>query len=669
MSSESETSNPQRRVPGRGKVPQFRTIPLSPEIVALGFTDIQIQVQAHNMSIRHQDGLWLMAKYDMNDLTKTARMLETELAQYLGKPKGLPQNFDVRGFTAYLSLALMTDLQEQSAQRQEQIQMEERRVNSVLDEIRELREQNADITFERWQENLISKYNKLKDTVDKKLPKIWEALEFGLSSLRVLNIDDCTLPLIGILLGRPGSGKTVAISLLSGWVYGYYTDEWSPKAWVSHTTSVDSMDELEAIDMLPKIKDHQFLTPELATLFNLKEDDLRVALSKITRIADGHGFASDSGVYGHRAYGDTMFTWLGAVVDIPHHVYKVMSNLGPKLYFLRLPFVNITKGDLIASLTDSETFAIRYKAIEEALLDYLKWFEIGPTVLSRTPKSAHLHKVEWNPDKNESRAIWCIANLAYLLAYLRREGRAYTSEKIVVMNEDKGSEDKENEREPQYSYFTGPMEDPHRAASVLLNLAKGHALITGRNYVTMEDIPIVVKTVLSTARVERVKSFIALLDSDKDGCIDMKTLEEQLGISRATAYRYMTELNAIGLVDIEKTNDPKFTESNNPTYVKTMRLKNDEFGWFLSGDFKRLRNNFTPVDNRQFMKESDPEAEAVKNVAWNSSASKDTSEQEAKKAAENKEKLKEYEAAQARIRANLAKAKVKAKREAETKGV
>ena len=101
----------------------------------------------------------------------------------------------------------------------------------------------------------------------------------------------------------------------------------------------------------------------------------------------------------------------------------------------------------------------------------------------------------------------------------------------------------------------------------------------------MEDIPIVVKTVLSTARVERVKLFIALLDSDKDGCIDMKTLEEQLGISRATAYRYMTELSAIGLVDIEKTNDPKFTESNNPTYVKTMRLKNDEFGWFFKWRF------------------------------------------------------------------------------------
>jgi ABC-type multidrug transport system ATPase subunit len=36
----------------------------------------------------------------------------------------------------------------------------------------------------------------------------------------LLNIDDCALPMIGILLGRPGSGKTVPITMLSKWVYG-----------------------------------------------------------------------------------------------------------------------------------------------------------------------------------------------------------------------------------------------------------------------------------------------------------------------------------------------------------------------------------------------------------------------------------------------------------------
>jgi hypothetical protein len=38
-------------------------------------------------------------------------------------------------------------------------------------------------------------------------------------------------------------------------------------------------------------------------------------------------------------------------------------------------------------------------------------------------------------------------------------------------------------------------------------LAKGHALLTGRNYISNEDVSIVVETVLSTAQIERVGLF------------------------------------------------------------------------------------------------------------------------------------------------------------------
>ena len=127
---------------------QFRNIPLTPEIVAMGFTDIQVQSQ--NMVLRHQDGLMLIAKYDIKDLTKTSRLLESQLAEYIGKPQGLPAGFNPKVFVTLLSIALMRDIQDQFAQRQEQIQQEEKRVNSMLDEINELRNDNPDITFEQW---------------------------------------------------------------------------------------------------------------------------------------------------------------------------------------------------------------------------------------------------------------------------------------------------------------------------------------------------------------------------------------------------------------------------------------------------------------------------------------------------------------------------------------
>ena len=254
MSEDTNTNNSSRQG-RRQSSPQFRNIPLSPEIIAMGFTDIQ--VQAKNMMLRHQDGLMVIAKYDETDLTKTGRFLESKLAEYVGKPSGLPEGFDPKKFSTLVSLALMQDIQDKFALKQEEIRLDQNRVATILDEIKTLREENSDLDCKEWQRILVAKYRNLKNTVELKLPKIWPALEFGLTSLRILNIDDCTLPLIAVLLGRPGSGKTVAITLLSKWLYGYYTDNFSPKSWVTHTTSVNSQEELQAIDMLSQIKDKQ----------------------------------------------------------------------------------------------------------------------------------------------------------------------------------------------------------------------------------------------------------------------------------------------------------------------------------------------------------------------------------------------------------------------------
>ena len=355
-------------------------------------------------------------------------------------------------------------------------------------------------------------------------------------------------------------------------------------------------------------------------------------------------------MYGRRGYGDIMFVWLGAVVDIPHHAYKVMSSLGPRLYFFRLPFVEVTAQDLFLYLTDKENFNSKYKAIEEALFDYLKWFEIGPTLLPRTPKSPHLRKIEWNSEKNDVDAMQCISNLALLLGYLRREGRAYTPDKFVVID----SADDEKER--KYSYFTGEIEDIKRAGQVLTNLARGHALITGHDHITIEDVKIVVKTVLSTSRIERVKAFIALLDAGK-GWISREDLADSLNISPSTAYRLMIELMAIGLVDVELTNEIIYTKNNHPANVRIMFLKKDKFEWFLSKEFKQLRDNFTPVDNRKFMREPDPEIEAAKAAAAATETATTTPPPDDETKKENKEKLKRYDAGQAKIRAEAAKMK------------
>ena len=145
---------------------------------------------------------------------------------------------------------------------------------------------------------------------------MWNGLEFELSVLRILNIYGCTLPFIGILLGRPSSYKTQIISPLRKWYCTYYTDDFTAKSFVSHNTSV-SEEELTNIDMLPKIGNNMFLTPELAPTFTVKDEDLIKILGIITRIADGQGFISNSGAHGQRGYDQKiMFTWVSCRYSI-----------------------------------------------------------------------------------------------------------------------------------------------------------------------------------------------------------------------------------------------------------------------------------------------------------------------------------------------------------------
>lgn len=120
-----------------------------------------------------------------------------------------------------------------------------------------------------------------------------------------------------------------------------------------------------------------FGTPEFSVIFTAKEDDLRALLGMITRIADGQGLASDSGAHGHRAYeGTHMLVWIGAAVDVPYNVYKVLASLGPKLYFFRLPYTDRTVDNIMQDMGGD--FGIKFESIQTALYDYLKWFEIGP---------------------------------------------------------------------------------------------------------------------------------------------------------------------------------------------------------------------------------------------------------------------------------------------------
>jgi hypothetical protein len=284
---------------------KVREFELGPEFDE--FSEIsRIYTIGKTLVLEHYTGEIIQSSYYNDDSMKTAKVLRNAL---VGSDV-IKLDFDIHRFIQSFSKLLVRHIIADAQQVETQDKEEQKQKNAIEVEIKQLREQNKDLTYEEWVSRLQDKFQELYTVVHDKMPEIWPGLEFELSTLRVLDIEGCTLPFIGVILGRPSSYKTVIISLLKGWYKAFYTDNFTARSFVSHSTAVNTKEELEQIDMLPKIRNKHFLTPELSPMFTSKEDDLIQLRGIITRIADGHGYVSDSGAHEHRGYDeDIMFTW------------------------------------------------------------------------------------------------------------------------------------------------------------------------------------------------------------------------------------------------------------------------------------------------------------------------------------------------------------------------
>ena len=514
--------------------------------------------------LEHSTGVLIQSSYYSDDSVKTIKTLRNTLVG----DKAITAEFDIDEFLGAFGQVLTRSLVQEAEDEKAQTTEDQQQKNSIQEEIEQLRQQHQNISSEQWGSTLREKYQNLYDVIQMEMPEIWPSFEFELSVSRILNVAGCDLPFIGIILGRPSSYKTVVIELLKKWPNTYYTDNFTARSFVSHSTSIDS-EHLEEIDMLPRIRNMTFLTPELSPMFTTKEEDLTQLLGIITRIADGHGYSSDSGAHGHRGYDeDMMFVWVGAAVDIPYKVYKILNNLGHRLYYFRTEFPEENIEDLTKYACIGEDFKHRRARVQAALFDYLKWFEIGPDLKMDPNSNDNINKkMEWDYSKDDEAAIKTIAGMADVLSYLRCVAQVW---------ETPGSQGSD------YSYTISQREVPRRATTALSNLARGHALQNGRNYITLDDVRIVVKTAMDSAQIERVSMFNLLLAHG--GKLTTTEMLESLNVSRKTALKTMVEFKTIGLIEIED-----FHESGqNNTSKRMVHKSSSELDVNRSRDYQIL---------------------------------------------------------------------------------
>jgi hypothetical protein len=399
-------------------------------------------------------------------------------------------------------------------------------------------------------------YQEWQATVAEHFPDLQFAAEICLSIIAQILINDVTNPFALVLVDVPSAGKTITLNFFAG-LDGltYATDKFTPAAFVSNAANV-SKKKLAEIDLLPRIKNKGLIIRDFATIFAKREDDLNDLLGTLTRVLDGEGLNTDSGVHGQRHLdGDYLFMMLAASTPVPPKVWKMMGSLGSRLFFLNLNSADKSDGELADQL-GSTTYKDHERACKEVTHRLLQ------TLWSSNPDG-----VDWQSDQDDRELKVIIARCARLLASLRG---------VVTTN----TEYDDNHKEQQ-SYSSTIIEKPDRINQLLYNLSRGHAVACGRRQLITADVRFAVELAMDSAPTQRATLFRLLLENS--GQLKTTEIEKLLDCSKPTASKMIDQLGALKLCTVER--DSKGSVGGQD---KIARL-NVSLRWFLTDECQVLR--------------------------------------------------------------------------------
>ncbi len=312
------------------------------------------------------------------------------------------------------------------------------------------------------------------------LAAYWFAIEAGIATHLTLLLKDNTNPCALVYQGPISGGKSTVVRIDKYSRIAYASDKFTAASFVSHATNV-AFDQLDEVDLLPRIKHRCLLTEELSTIFRKSEEELQTSLSTITRVLDGEGFTSDSGSHGRRGYtGDYQFTWLGGSTPLPRRAWVVMAQLGSRMLFFNLTGQTRSKDQKVLELSSTTSFSQRRDICAAYVSDVIDAF---------IPDDNAIRSIAW-PRNDPPEVLRAIVDLAELLAVCRRvpEHEGHMGQKSTFM----------------------PQEDSSRATSLLFNLACGRAIAYGRRTLLRDDLDLLFHITLSSMPEDRGQILQAL---------------------------------------------------------------------------------------------------------------------------------------------------------------
>lgn len=405
-------------------------------------------------------------------------------------------------------------------------------------------------------ENVVT-IDEWRETVRERFPDCAFPAEVAMSVMAQILIKDVTNPFALVLVDVPSSGKTITINFfdtLEGLVYA--SDKFTPASFVSNASNVKRKD-LDQIDLLPRLRYRMFLVRDLATLFSKRDDDLQECLGILTRVLDGEGFKTDSGIHGERGYiGEYLFMMLAASTPIKARVFNIMGSLGSRLFFLNMNGRTKSEDELAAQLM-SKSAKLKERECKTATKNYLLglW-------------SHHQDGIEWDRQNDPIDVVLTITKCAKLLAHLRG---------IIGIYKERHAENGEIE----FDYQPPVIEKPDRIAQLFYNLCRGHAVVCGRTQITQDDLRLIIELAMDSAPPTRAKLLSLLIANG--GKLHTHQVERLLDCAKPTALKEMETLKALGVCGITEAQG-MVGQPEKIIYLQ------DAFQWFVSDECLALRN-------------------------------------------------------------------------------
>lgn len=361
----------------------------------------------------------------------------------------------------------------------------------------------------------------VKNIVMRNFPEtdaVWLTTDAALSVFGTLLLADLSHPIALNLQDCPSSWKTTVLDFFTIKGVTYRSDHFTPKSFVTHAANIKK-EKLAEIDLLPRIKDKVIIVPELAPLFGVRKEDLLDNISILTRVFDGQGYLSDSGVQGRRGYsGSYIFGWLGATTPLADSVWFMLGKLGSRWLFLSMDSDSLTEKQLVGMMASQTCYSEKLNECRLAVSSFI----------SELFQKHAVRSITWSRSADSPELLGIIARLGNLVRRLRGT--------IAIWGE--GGD------------HTPPIiEYPPRLVMLLYDLARGHAIVHDRRQLAREDIDLVARVALSSMPDARRRVFRELIDAETLGT---GAVMETLKVTRPTALKIMRTLAALGAVGIRE---------------------------------------------------------------------------------------------------------------------